>query len=135
MKGMQSIKSRLWGNLKEKPSFFSKYCCCSFAKSCLTLCDPMDSFHLSLWDFPGKNIGVVAISFSRDLPRPGIKPASPALTGRFFITKLPRKPSKYIPRKRRVKGGTQVKRDLREILTEEVNGPFRSGFQQTVKES
>ena len=135
MKGMQSIKSRLWGNLTEKPSFFSKYCCCSFAKPCLMLCDPLDSFHLSLWDFPGKNIGVVAISFSRDLPRPGIELPSPGLAGRFFITELPGKPSKYIPRKRRAKGGTQVKRDLRDILTEEVNGRFRSGFQQTVKES
>ena len=39
----------------------------------------------------------VAISFSRDLPDPGIKPAflgSPALAGRFFTTAPPGKPPK-----------------------------------------
>ena len=34
-----------------------------------------------------------ANSFSRDLPEPGIKPASPALAGGFFTTKLPGKPT------------------------------------------
>ena len=34
----------------------------------------------------------VAISFSRDLPNPGIEPASPALTGGFFTTEPPGKP-------------------------------------------
>ena len=33
----------------------------------------------------------VAISFSRDLPNPGIEPASPALTGGFFTTEPPGK--------------------------------------------
>ena len=28
------------------------------------------------WDFPGKNYGVGCISFSRDLPNPGIEPSS-----------------------------------------------------------
>ena len=32
----------------------------------------------------------------RDLPNPGIKPASPALTGGFFTAEPPRKPSKSI---------------------------------------
>ena len=56
-------------------------CCCSFAKSCLTLCDPMD--------YSPSNSSVHGISqarildwlpFSppRDLPNPGIKPRSPA---------------------------------------------------------
>ena len=39
------------------------------------------------WDSLGKNTGVVDTSSSRDLPNPGIKPASsvpPALAGRFF---------------------------------------------------
>jgi len=31
----------------------------------------------------------VAISFSRDLSKPGIQPASPALAGRFFTTESP----------------------------------------------
>ena len=34
----------------------------------------------------------VDISFSRDLPEPGIKSTSPTLGGRFFTTKLPGKP-------------------------------------------
>ena len=34
----------------------------------------------------------VAISFSRDLPDPGIEPASPALAGGFFTTEPPEKP-------------------------------------------
>ena len=41
------------------------------------------------WDFPGKILNWAAISSSRDLPDPGIKPAplvSPALAGRFFTT-------------------------------------------------
>ena len=34
----------------------------------------------------------IAISFSRDLPDSGIKPASPALAGRFFSAEPPGKP-------------------------------------------
>ena len=34
----------------------------------------------------------VAISFSRDLPDPGIEPTSPALTGRLFTAETPEKP-------------------------------------------
>ena len=56
-------------------------CCCSFAKSCLTLCDPMD--------YSPSNSSVHGISqarildwlpFSppRDLPNPGFIPRSPA---------------------------------------------------------
>ena len=38
-----------------------------------------------LWDFPGESIGVGCHLFSpRDLPDPGIKPASLALAGGFF---------------------------------------------------
>ena len=36
-------------------------CCCSVAKLCLTLCNPMDCSLARLlcpWDFPGKNTGV-----------------------------------------------------------------------------
>ena len=35
----------------------------------------------------------VAISFSRDLSNPGIKPVSPALVGRFFTTEPTAKPN------------------------------------------
>ena len=38
----------------------------------------------------------VAISFSRDLPGPGIESRSPALAGRFFITEPPGKPEEDI---------------------------------------
>ena len=34
----------------------------------------------------------VAISFSRDLPDPGIKPASPAMADEIFITEPSEKP-------------------------------------------
>ena len=56
--------------------------CVLVAQLCLTLCDPMDC------SLPGSSIhGLfqarilewIAISFSRDLPDPGIEPRSPAL--------------------------------------------------------
>ena len=61
-------------------------------QSCPTLCDPMD------YSLPGFSVhGIphaiklewVAISYSGDLPDPGIKPTSlmfPALAGRFFTS-------------------------------------------------
>ena len=69
----------------------------SVAKSCPTLCDPMDC------SLPGSSVcGIlqarilecVAISSSRDLPGPGIEPASPlspALAGGFFTAEPPGK--------------------------------------------
>ena len=65
------------------------------AQSCVALYDPMDC------SLPGSSVhGIfqarimewVAISFSRDLPEPEIKPMSPALAGRFFTTEEPGKP-------------------------------------------
>ena len=47
------------------------------------------------WNFLGKNTGVVAMSYSRDLPEAGIKPKSlafPALAGIIFTTVPPGKP-------------------------------------------
>ena len=42
--------------------------------------------------FPVKNIGVdLPFPSSGDLPDPGIKAASPALAGRFFIPEMPGK--------------------------------------------
>ena len=38
----------------------------------------------------------VTISFSGDLPTPGIKPTSPKLAGGFFTVELPGKPHIYI---------------------------------------
>ena len=66
---------------------------CSVAESCLTLRDPMNC---SPQGSPvrgilqAKILEWVAISSSRDLPNPGIKPTSlmpPALAGRFFSTR------------------------------------------------
>ena len=72
---------------------------CSVAKSCLTLCNPLDcsppgsSVHGTL---QARILEWIAIYWSElpfpllgDLPNPGIEPtspASPALVGRFFTT-------------------------------------------------
>ena len=47
---------------------------------CPALCNPIDqpTRLLCPWNSPGKNTGVFAIPFSRDLPDPGIEPRSPA---------------------------------------------------------
>ena len=67
-------------------------CVCMCAQSCLRVCDPPDcsppgsSVHGIL---QAKTLGWVAISSSRDLPHPWIKPASlvsPALADGFFTT-------------------------------------------------
>ena len=62
--------------------------CCSITKLYPTLCDPMDC------GTPGSSVhGVLqailewlTIYISRDLLRPGIKPISSVLAGRFFTT-------------------------------------------------
>ena len=42
------------------------------------------------WNFPGKNTGMDCHFFPPgDLLKPGIKPMSPALAGRFFTTEPP----------------------------------------------
>ena len=69
---------------------------CTFAQSCLTLCDPYDC------SLPGSSVHVIfsrqeywnrlSFPFPGDLPDPGIKPefhASPALAGGFFTTDPP----------------------------------------------
>ena len=77
-------------------------CCCYYlvSKSCPTLCDPMDcgrpgsSVHgisqVSIWS-------KLPFSSTGDLPNPGIKPMSPALAGRFFITERPGKHNRELP--------------------------------------
>ena len=78
--------------------FSALQCVSSVAHLCLTLCNPMD------YSLPGSSVrGIfqarilerLAIFYSRDLPDPGIKPASlasPASAGRFFTTVPPGKP-------------------------------------------
>ena len=43
-------------------------------------------------NFQARILEWVAISYSRDLPDPGIEAMSPPLAGRFFTTELPGKP-------------------------------------------
>ena len=69
---------------------------------CLTLLKAhglLPARFLCPWDFPGKNTTVHChFLLWGDLPHPGIKPASPALTGGFFITEPPGKPHpEYYP--------------------------------------
>ena len=90
--------SEVWANL----SIVSIYpkcficCCCLVAKSCLTLCDPLDlqlTRLLCPWDFPDKRIlEWVAIFFSRGSSQPRDWTHLPALAGRFFTTEPPGKP-------------------------------------------
>ena len=68
------------------------------AKLCLALLQPHGLQLARLlrplypWAFPGKMLEWVAISFSRDLPHPGIEPASSCLAGVFFTTAPPGQP-------------------------------------------
>ena len=65
------------------------------AQLCLTLFDPMDCIlpHSSIHGFPRQEYwGGLPFPSPGDLPDPGIKPASPALSGRFFTTEPPGKP-------------------------------------------
>ena len=61
----------------------------------LHFCDPIDCSPLGS-SVPGisqaRILEWVAISFSGDLPNPGIELTSPALAGGFFNTELPGKP-------------------------------------------
>ena len=74
-------------------------CECEVAQSCPTLCDPVDCSP------PGSSVhGILqarilewfAMSFSRDLPNPGIKPGSPALQADALSSEPPGKPHVYI---------------------------------------
>ena len=63
------------------------FCCCSVAKSCSALCNPIDCSPPSSSVYgilQARVLEQVAISFSRDLPNLGIKPGSPALQVDFF---------------------------------------------------
>ena len=64
------------------------HCCCLVAKSCPTLCDPMDcSLPASLTRGCSrqKYWSVLPYPSPADLPKPGIKTTSPVLAGRFFF--------------------------------------------------
>ena len=77
----------------EYMAFYSRICCCLVTKLCLTLLWPhglLPTRVLRPWHFPGKNT-TVAISSPGNLPKPGIKTASPVLAGRFFTPQPPGK--------------------------------------------
>ena len=64
-------------------------------QSCPILCNPMDC-RLSGFSihgiFQARVLEWIAISFSRDLPDPGIEPGSPALQADALPSELPGKP-------------------------------------------
>ena len=71
-------------------------CFCSFAKLCLTLCDPMDcQAPLSMGFYRQEYWSGLPSPSPGDLPNPRIEPASPALVSRFFTTEPPEKPMEY----------------------------------------
>ena len=51
-----------------------------------------DQAHLSMGILQARILEWLAVHFSRGSSRPGIKPACPALAGRFFTTEPPGKP-------------------------------------------
>ena len=78
-------------------------CTCSVAQSCPTLCNTMDC------NLPGfLSMGVSRQEYLSELPfptpgdlsDPGIKPAPPALAGRFFTTERPGNPQSSSKRDR-----------------------------------
>ena len=83
------IMANKWGNSGNSG------CCMSVlvTQSCSTLCDPRDCARLLCpWGFPGKNTEVGCHSLLQgNLPKPGIKPWSPALQGASLISELPGK--------------------------------------------
>ena len=44
------------------------------------------------WDFPEENLGELSLPSPGDLPDPGVKPMSPALSGGFLTPEPPGKP-------------------------------------------
>ena len=64
-------------------------------QSCLTLCDPME--YTAHGILQARILEWVAVSFSRDLPNPGIKPRSPTLQVDSLPAELPGKPKNTIP--------------------------------------
>ena len=73
-----------------------KYVLCSVAKSCLTLCDPMDCSYqapLSMEFSRQEYWSGLPFPSPGDLPDPGVEPRSPALQAGSLMSKSPGKPS------------------------------------------
>ena len=78
---MQRLRDHRLGNSPKnvfssfKRSLSNSCCCCLVSKSYPTLCNPKHCRLLCPWDFPGKDTGGVAISFSRGIfPTQGSNP-------------------------------------------------------------
>ena len=75
--------------ISSSDSLFRNVCACSVTKSCLTLCNPVDWIHqapLSV-GFPRQEYwSGLPFPPPRDIPDPGIKPASPAFQEGSFLT-------------------------------------------------
>ena len=73
----------------------SYFCCRLVAKLCPTLCNPMDYIAhqvlLSMGFSRQEHWSGLPFPSPGDLPNPGIEPASPILSGRFFTAELPGK--------------------------------------------
>ena len=75
---------------------YTKVCCCSLVTNqCQTFLQPYGAQQAPVsMGFPRKEYwSGLPFPSPGDLPNPGIKPESPALTGVFFITEPPGKPS------------------------------------------
>ena len=89
-------------------------------------------------DFPGKNIGVVAISYFRGSSDAGIEPASPTLTGGFFATAPTGKASlmNKHPRRACCQSGTNTKKRLKMASTLKSNSTdWWSRFLETLQKA
>ena len=93
------LENRLMDTVEEEGCMYSESsidvhccCCCLVAELFLTLCDPMDccSPGFSVHEISQARIlEWIAISFSKGSSDSRIKPASSALSGRFFTTEPP----------------------------------------------
>ena len=80
-------------SLPSEPQGKPASACAKLLRSSLTACNTMD------YSPPGSSVHgilqsrmLVWLPFLGDLPNPGVKPASPALAGKFFTTEKPGKP-------------------------------------------
>ena len=69
--------------------------CFSHVQFLATLWTEVHQAPLSMEFYQARILEMVAISFSRDLPNPGIEPVSPALAGGLFTTESHEKPCSW----------------------------------------
>jgi hypothetical protein len=89
-------------------------------------------------DFPGKNTGVVAISYFRGSSDAEVKPASPTLTGRFLTTAPTGKPSlmNTHPQRTCCQSGTNTKKRIKMASTLKSNSTdWWSWFLETLQKA